>query len=115
LPYADDARVFYRRFALALPVDERAHFEAQIARAQLEMLDNEHDTFKYAWPYPDELRISGDIIEATYADDDGAEVNVFLHLVGGLLSWAERFRNLGDPIALWPPPPDAPLRFTRYE
>jgi hypothetical protein len=112
MKYDDEARAFYGRFALALPVDERAGFEAQIASAQLAILDSEHDTFRFPAPVPVELRISHDIIEAVYADEDGADVNVLIHLFGGALSWAERFRDLGDPIVLWPPPAEAPLRLT---
>lgn len=97
--------------AIALPPGDRADFESQLAQAELAVLDSEHDTFRFAWPYPDGLRISVDIIDANYADADGTDVNVLVHFVGGLLSWAERFRFDMEVIALWPPPPGAPLRF----
>jgi len=113
--YDDNVRAFYRRLASELPTaEERTDFETQVASAELARKGETHDTFRFPWPYPDELRISVDIIDAIYADEDGADVNVIVHLVGGLLSWAERFRNDSNPIMIWPPPKDAPLRFPRY-
>jgi hypothetical protein len=109
--YEEHAREFYRRLGEALPTaGERIDFEKQVERARLAVLDGGHDTFSFE-EFPDELRVSGDAIECLYADADGFDVNVIVHLVGGLLSFAERFRYVGA-IMTWPPPPDTPLRLS---
>lgn len=115
-PAPEVVRDFYGRLAPALiTAEEQSAFERQIQRAEIVELDDEHDEFRFSGA-PDPLEaLNEDTIECVYADADGRDVNVIIHFVGDHISWAERYRNLGDPIRQWPPPPDSPLRLGRSE
>jgi hypothetical protein len=109
-------RKFYRRLSMALPDEaERVSFESQISRATIANTDEGHDRFAFGDP-PDDLaliRIPANQLDATYPDEDGKDVNVIVHFVDGLVSWAERYRDLGDPVVCWPPADDVFIRFPR--
>lgn len=96
--------------------EERRVFSAQVESARIEPVDAEHDRFDL----PDETQafgpwIPGRTVDAIYSDLDGVRVNIIVHIIGGKLSWAERYRDLGDPIVMWPPRDDTRLQFLRYD
>ena len=83
---------------------DRVGFDDQLAVANIIRLDEGHDRFEYTRPVQP---IAGSrytfTLSGRYADADGADVNVIVHLVDDHLSWAERFRYLSEPIQMWPP------------
>ena len=115
LSYEIAARAFYRRLAAAFPASEdRFAFEVQVDRAEIVPVDNEHDSFRLERDVPDvEVSNASRVVEATYSDADGCGVNVLVHFVGARINWAERFRDMGDPIKTWPPNEGVPLKFPK--
>lgn len=113
-PASEAVRDFYRRFAAALTTaEDQKAFERQVQRAAIMEVDDEHDQFNFSGASDPLEALNEDTLEGVYADADGQDVNVIVHFVGDHISWAERFRNLGDPILQWPPAGDVPLRLRR--
>jgi hypothetical protein len=117
MSYEYDSRMTYKRLANALETEEeRLAFSAQVDSAKIEPVDAEHDRFDLPAHFSGfGPWIPGRNVDATYRDVDGARVNVIVHIIGGKLSWAERYRDVGGTITMWPPSRDVVLRFLRYD
>lgn len=114
MTYDDQARDFYKRLADAIedPRARRIYLE-QLSNARIDSLDPGHDEFHVPSETP-RIGESIEVIDAIYRDEDGARVNVIVHFSGGAISWAERYRDLGEPIIRWPPSPGIALEFPHY-
>lgn len=104
--YGDKVKPFYRALIRVIETaEERRIVAAQIDAAAILPLDAGHDQFEL----PENIPALGPdqrwYIDATYLDTDGAQVNVIVHFADGRISWAERYRYLGEEITRWPPPP----------
>jgi len=107
-------RAFYSRLAAAfIAPEDRNAFEEQVRRSTITSVDTGHDRFHFSSALEERYSLDEDTVDALYNDSDGNPVTVTVHLVGGRINWAERYRDFGDAIDLWPPPDYVPMRLSR--